>query len=494
MSALQALLDKQGSSGGNGRSSNGGGSSPRRAGGGRWRSQGNRGSGENVGEWQNVGGGRGDKGGRGGKGSRGNNYKNGGYQRGSNKNEWGGGGRGGSNNNNQRNNQRLYNNNTNNSQADRIYANVYSEINRRAKEKAAYLLTTAGGSSPEKAHEQAIAAEQTLLRSWVGPLGKSENDNNGICEYYQDRTKKYPFYTSEEGYNLLQRLLDINVLLLAANMKMILANDDPQFFAAQGELIYEMKPSLKAYNKTWSQEEYGHPGLQRTYIKLKSFQRFTETWATLERSAAEGLFDVHKGSDGKPLRVASIGGGPGYELLAMKMFFEKYLPDVQLELISLDLCPSWRGYVEALGFQFVQWDIHDGNLLNVLNMSPGDLTYVIISYVLIYCSDDPTMDMLANLLTTEKVRAIIVSERSERTNGVSMMKKRGITVCKLMDQSMGQDERQCIFSSDSTILHTTNGEGKKDYIPVFPNVPFSEHKKARQEGGHRLGWRPWHDK
>jgi hypothetical protein len=275
---------------------------------------------------------------------------------------------------------------------------------------------------------------------------------------------------------------------------MILANDDPQFFAAQGELIYEMKPSLKAYNKTWSQEEYGHPGLQRTYIKLKSFQRFTETWATLERSAAEGLFDVHKGSDGKPLRVASIGGGPGYELLAMKMFFEKYLPDVQLELISLDLCPSWRGYVEALGFQFVQWDIHDGNLLNVLNMSPGDLTYVIISYVLIYCSDDPTMDMLANLLTTEKVRAIIVSERSERTNGVSMMKKRGITVCKLMDQSMGQDERQCIFSSDSTILHTTNGEGKKDYIPVFPNVPFSEHKKARQEGGHRLGWRPWHDK
>ena len=135
-------------------------------------------------------------------------------------------------------------------------------------------------------------------------------------------------------------------------MNLVLQQGDPQFVMAQGELIYEMKPSLKAYNKTWSQEEYGHPGLQRTYIKLKSFQRFTETWATLERAAAEGLFDEWKkggksndealGGAVRPLRVASIGGGPGYELLAMQMFFERFAPGVPLELISLDLCPSWR--------------------------------------------------------------------------------------------------------------------------------------------------------
>ena len=425
--------------------------------------------------------------------------------------------------NNGRNNgthgNRRNNNNNSSSNADQIYANIYKEINTRARQKQASFLTTSTNTAtnPKEASERAIAAEQALLRSWVGELrpdtttpttttsttSTTAPTTTEICEYYQDRTKQYPFFTSKDGYTLLQRLLDNNVILLAANMALILAKGDPQFVAAQGELIYEMKPSLKAYNKTWSQEEYGHPGLQRTYIKLKSFQRFTETWATLERTAAEGLFDIHKETS-KPLRVASIGGGPGYELLAMKMFFERFAPNVSLELISLDLCPSWCGYVEALGFKFIHWDIHSGNLLDTLNMSPGDLDYVIISYVLIYCSDDPTMDMLASLLTEGQVRAIIVSERSERTAGVGMMEKRGMTVCKLMDQSMGQDERQCIYVSDSNLLLSTsignNGSEnaatttaeRKQFVPVFPNVPFSEHKKARQEGGHRLGWRPFH--
>jgi hypothetical protein len=29
------------------------------------------------------------------------------------------------------------------------------------------------------------------------------------------------------------------------------------------------------------------------YLRLKSFQRFTETWALLERCAAAGLFGTH---------------------------------------------------------------------------------------------------------------------------------------------------------------------------------------------------------
>ena len=32
---------------------------------------------------------------------------------------------------------------------------------------------------------------------------------------------------------------------------------------------------------TWSDEEYGLAGFQWMYLRLKSFQRFTETWATL---------------------------------------------------------------------------------------------------------------------------------------------------------------------------------------------------------------------
>ena len=39
---------------------------------------------------------------------------------------------------------------------------------------------------------------------------------------------------------------------------------------------------------TWSQEEYGQAGLQRQYLKLKSYQRFTEAWSLLERADARG--------------------------------------------------------------------------------------------------------------------------------------------------------------------------------------------------------------
>ena len=51
------------------------------------------------------------------------------------------------------------------------------------------------------------------------------------------------------------------------------------------------------------------------YLRYKSFQRFTETYALLERAEARGLFSrdgaFQPKRDGRPLRVASIGGGPG---------------------------------------------------------------------------------------------------------------------------------------------------------------------------------------
>ena len=391
------------------------------------------------------------------------------------------------------------------SQKDRIYTALRDDIQRRAREKqSTFLLNAAkeGSGGAETALEKAFELEVLNLQSWVGELS-----HEGQCTYFQDRGKKYPFYCSESGHALLIRLLEHNAKLLKINIALCLQHGDPQFIMAEGELIYEIKPTLKAYGSTWSQEEYGHPGLQRTYIKLKSFQRFTETWATLERAAADGLFDVHRpdyqGDDadefkGHPIKIASIGGGPGYELLATKLFFDQFAPGVELELVSLDLCPSWRQYVEGLGFTFYHWDIRDGKLLETMQLVPGDLTYVIISYVLIYCSDDPTMDMLADLVTEGGVRAIIVSERSESTAGCSMMESRNIHVAKLMDQSMGRDERQCIYVSDPTMLRSANGGGggemeQEEFVPVFPNVPFSEHKQARQDGGHRLGWRPWHD-
>ena len=144
---------------------------------------------------------------------------------------------------------------------------------------------------------------------------------------------------------------------------------------AGGKHIYDTKPTLTATRgtenlATWSQEEYGQPGLQREYLIYKSLQRFTETWALLERATAAGLFapeflrnkkaegDDDSGDDDdddnndssssdededdvQPIRVASVGGGPGYELFATREFFGRYAGSVPVQLCSLDLEQSW---------------------------------------------------------------------------------------------------------------------------------------------------------
>ena len=68
--------------------------------------------------------------------------------------------------------------------------------------------------------------------------------------------------------------------------------------------------------------------LQALYLRLKSFQRFTESWAIFERAGALGTFDkwlqpTAEGAERPLLRVASLGGGPGYELLALAWYLRE---------------------------------------------------------------------------------------------------------------------------------------------------------------------------
>ncbi len=202
----------------------------------------------------------------------------------------------------------------------------------------------------------------------------------GDMAYYQDRNKRYPFYTDEEvGGAALINLMSRNEVLLRKNMERLknLAGGDEAKLAdllAGGKHIYDTKPTLSAtrgteHLATWSQEEYGQPGLQREYLIYKSLQRFTETWALLERATVVGLFvpeflrnkkaegdesDNDDEDDGKessssdeeeddvqPVRVASVGGGPGYELFATREFFARYAGSVPVQLCSLDLEQSW---------------------------------------------------------------------------------------------------------------------------------------------------------
>jgi hypothetical protein len=62
-------------------------------------------------------------------------------------------------------------------------------------------------------------------------------------------------------------------------------------------------------------------GLQGIYLRLKSVQRFTEAWALFERAASQRGFRHEQLLGQETVRVVSIGGGPGFELLAFDLFF-----------------------------------------------------------------------------------------------------------------------------------------------------------------------------
>ena len=178
-----------------------------------------------------------------------------------------------------------------------------------------------------------------------------------MCTYFQDRRRKWPFTTSARGKELLEALVAANAALRKRNTSLLSAAGEPSSVEAEGERLYVEKPTLRGdANVTWSYEEYGHPGLQLYYLKLKSWQRFTETYALLERAHRRGLFDAPL-PEGRPLRIAALGGGPGYELLAAQRFFADVLGAREVELINTDIQPTWQEYSEALGFRFAVHDI-----------------------------------------------------------------------------------------------------------------------------------------
>ena len=82
-----------------------------------------------------------------------------------------------------------------------------------------------------------------------------------------------------------------------------------------------------------------------------------------------------------------------------------------LELVSLDLQPSWAPYVKALqtprslaSYSFHQWDIKaEVDAVTASGLECLDLC--IISNVLVYCTDERTADVLSDLLINRKVCA-----------------------------------------------------------------------------------------
>ena len=319
-------------------------------------------------------------------------------------------------------------------------------------------------------------------------------------KYYQDRNRKWPFHTNAQGAALLGQLFDDARRVIAALDAAIvtLAPDDAarEAIVRSGVDIYAKKPSIRERDVTWSQTEYAHLGLQREYCRFKSVQRFTETWACLERARARGVFeDVGKGGDGETRRVASLGGGPGFELVAVREFFKAHFPSVTLDLVSLDLEESWRASAEALGLRFFQWDMRSGKVAETCG---GAVDFALASYVYkMYMCEDDVADWFADELKDMHAAFIISRDQSLKT---ALMEKRGVDVRKLMAlQTQRGDDRQLVFSRDR-VFETWSTSTKSAHAPessmTFPNVPYEEHKTGGgdqhrdrdRQRGFRGGW------
>lgn len=329
------------------------------------------------------------------------------------------------------------------------------------------------------------------------------------CEYFQDRNKRWPFHCDDEGYRLLARLLRAATPVVGAVQAKIDAACDVEgrpdgraaadAVVAEGQRIYARKPNMGEHDVTWSQLEYGHLGLQKEYIRYKSVQRLTEAWACLQRAKRAGLFFeldetplMENESPSVPLRWASLGGGPGFELLAVKWFFEKHFPRYALDLVSLDLEASWREAAEGLGLRFSTWDVRDGDGLE--RAAGGPVDYAVASYVLkMYMANEPCARWLGEKLnrspgTGGGLRAALVVSRDENLEAASrLMRDASIgnaTVVPLMDPEGGRDDRQLAFAPGGWTRPTAPAA---EAAPLtFPNVPYEEHKR-RRGGGHGGG-------
>jgi hypothetical protein len=215
-----------------------------------------------------------------------------------------------------------------------------------------------------------------------------------VYRYYADRRKRWPFSTDAAGAQLLCRMFSANKAVFEYCTTQMLNTGQLRAMEAEGEAIYAKKPNLGSNAVTWSQEEYAHPGFQKAYVTLKSIQRYTETYALLQRAYNAGVFAAYIDADHaytaardaaaaagapapaapRPVVVASLGGGPGYELLAFSDFFGTLCPSLRVDAVSLDLELSWAGLCHRLGLGFARWDMYGSeSVRSCVDAALGDL-------------------------------------------------------------------------------------------------------------------------
>lgn len=294
--------------------------------------------------------------------------------------------------------------------------------------------------------------------------------------YYCDQHRRWPQYTDiKRGKALLKSLAAVNQRVLDIN-DTLLDVDNRVEDIKRGRSIYADKPTLTATKRqgkniaTWSADEYSLPGFQRAYISLKSVQRFTEIWSLLERVHSVGLFELFDAG----VSIASLGGGPGYELFATREYLFHIGFTGDISMFNLDIERSWGEYASVLGSTFFQWDASTRDLIETVGSDSIDI--IIISNVMcMYLTTPEALQYLVDLVTKQGVKAILVNSRAENLDLLDspIFKNGDVRIMQLLDQSGGRDDRQFMIYSTAMTFNAFATVSN----PVFPNVPYVDHKR-----------------
>ena len=352
-----------------------------------------------------------------------------------------------------------------------ISTNIRYLLSKRVSKEDIALSYRVSILSAQCSHEK----RQDMLRKWdstymhlfrnilqyVQHPSKSLSEVDNKYMYFQDVDRKWSFSTDSEGFKLLQNLTDKVSDLLSYTISRIKDRGlDPIFEIMSGYKLYKKKPSKMDVHAdtdrspTWKSYEYEHLGLQFLYVRLKGLQRFVETYSLLQRMYNSGILNpiidrlTNCGKD--PIRVISVGGGPGFELYAIRVFLqERY--HLRTVLISIDPVSSWQPYNEMLDITYVE-----GDTSTALDFSNS---LVVFSYVVAQFISDPLY--FQKLIHQDNI--IILNEGVKE---LSILNGDTLPYIRLLSYGV-RDDRQVVIG-ESIIP-----QGKNVEEMLFPNVPYT---------------------
>ena len=264
-----------------------------------------------------------------------------------------------------------------------------------------------------------------------------------ICVYYQDRDKRWKFFTGERGFRLL--------LVCLKNVEKF-----HERYLASYQIDRKLGLSIyvdKKKNITWSDEDYRIPDFRFVYITFKSFQRFTEMYSLLERFSRYYAFGKKK------INVLSVGCGPGFECLA----FERYARGDRVRFYGIDVIEEWGDDFESHGenYSFIGKKIIGNSKLKRIQ----NVEFVILSNVFAnHMMNASGFEVVRYLMNDLGVKFVLVNDRPRRVDITDLDETNSINFNPLISES---DHRQFFLTKINFKL-----KKKQKMNHIFPNVPF----------------------